>query len=137
MSMARFERIHLLRASLSAEESHLYSFKGFFCKWVQGRFSDEEIPLPIKDAPLLGHVTNARLILEPREARGYLSFNVADMDYLGVYRTSACWPVKKYNMSGRDPAFLPHSLYNITVYTGAIIGLPAVAEFAEVMRERS
>src|SRR6516164_1476913 len=139
MSMAKFERVHFLRASLSAEEVHLYSFKAFLCKWDQ--FSNEEMPILIEDAALLGHVTNARLIIEPREANslpmlhgelgpkflerialdlpgglfstekggnesmkhladqiGYLSFDFADMDHLGVYRTLACWPVMKYNM---------------------------------------
>ena len=168
MSMAKFECINLLRASLSAGEVHLYSFKGFLCKWDRARFSNEEAPILIEDAALLGHVTNARLIIEPREAnslsmilgesgpkflerialglpgglfdmeRGgnYLAFDFADMDHLGVYGASACWPVMKYNMHGRDPAFLPHTLYSITAYTGAIAGPPAPAEFAEVIREQ-
>ena len=177
MSMARFERANFLRASLSPEEVHLYSFKGFLCKWDRGRFSSKEPPILIEDAALLGHVTNARLIIEPREANslsmvlgeldpkflerivldlpgglfgmerggketmnpariGYLSFDFADMDHLGVYRASACWPVMKYNMNGRDPAFLPYTLYRITAYTGAIVGPPAPAEFAEVIRDR-
>jgi hypothetical protein len=67
---------------------------------------------------------------------GYVSFDFADMDHLGVYRTSACWPVMKYKMNGRNPAFLPHTLYSITAYTGAIVGPPAPAEFAEVIRAR-
>ncbi len=67
---------------------------------------------------------------------GYLSFDFADMDHLGVYRTSACWPVMKYNMNGRDPAFLPYTLYSINQYTGAIVGPPAPNEFAEVIRGR-
>jgi len=136
MSMAKFERVKFLRASLSAEEVHLYSFKGFLCKWDRGLFSNEEAPILIEDAALLGHVTDARLIIEPRNQIGYLSFDFADMDHLGVYRASACWPVMKYNVNGRDPAFLPYTLYSITAYTGAIIGPPAPAEFAEVIRDR-
>lgn len=175
--MAKFERVNFLRASLSAEEVHLNSFRGFLCKWDQ--LSNEETPILIEDAALLGHVTNARLILEPRESNnlptvlgelepkflerivldlpgglfdmekggkesmkhladqiGYLSFDFADMDHLGVYRTSACWPVMKYNMNGRDPAFLPHTLYSINAYTGAMVGPPAPIEFAEVIRDR-
>jgi len=177
--MAKFERVNFLRASLSPEEVHLYSFKGFLCKWDRGQFSNEETPILIEGAPLLGHVTDARLIIEPKEAQslsmvlgaldpkflerivlylpdglfdmerggketmnqmadqiGYLSFDFADMDHLGVYRTSACWPVMKYNMNGRDPAFLPHTFYRITAYTGAIVGPPAPGEFAEVIRDR-
>ena len=177
--MTKFERVNFLRASLSSEEVHLYSFKGSLCKWDRGRFSNEEPPILIEDAALLGHVTNTRLIIEPREANslsmvlgeldpkflerivldlpaglcdmerggketmkhtadqiGYLSFDFADMDHLGVYRASACWPVMKYNMNGRDPAFLPHTLYRITAYTGAIVGPPAPSEFAEVIRDR-
>jgi hypothetical protein len=134
--MAKFERVNFLRASLSPEEVHLYSFKGFLCKWDRGRFSNEETPILIEDAALLGHVTNARLIIEPRNQIGYLSFDFADMDHLGVYRASACWPVMKYNMNGRDPAFLPYTLYSITAYTGAIVGPPAPSEFAEVIRDR-
>src|SRR5215469_12105444 len=134
MSMAKFERVNFLRASLTAGEVHLYSFKGFLCAWDQGRFSTLETPILIQDAALLGHVTNARLILEPREVNslqtilgeldpkyldrivldlpggffdmergrkeaikhkteqmGYLSFDFADMDHLGVYGASACW----------------------------------------------
>jgi len=179
MSMAKFERVNFLRASLSPEEVHLYSFKGILCKWDRGRFSNEETPILIEGAPLLGHVTDARLIIEPKEAHslsmvlgalgpkflerivldlpdglfdmerggketmnhmadqiGYLSFDFADMDHLGVYRTSACWPVMKYNMNGRDPAFLPYTYYRITAYTGAIVGPPAPGEFAEVIRDR-
>ena len=177
--MAKFERVNFLRASLSPEEVHLHSFKGFLCKWDQGRFSNEETPILIEGAPLLGHVTDARLIIEPKAAQswpivlgalgpkflerigldlpdglfdmerggketmnqmadqiGYLSFDFADMDHLGVYRTSACWPVMKYNMNGRDPAFLPYTFYRITAYTGAIVGPPAPGEFAEVIRDR-
>jgi len=67
---------------------------------------------------------------------GYLSFNFADMDHLGVYKDFACWPVMKYNMNGRDPAFLPYSLYRITAYTGVLVGPPAPGEFAEVIRDR-
>ncbi len=67
---------------------------------------------------------------------GYLSFDFADMDHLGVYKASACWPVMRYNMNGRDPAFLPYTLYSITQYTGAIVGPPAPDEFAEVIRDR-
>ncbi len=134
--MAKFERVNLLRASLSTGEVHLYSFKGFRYRWDRGRFSNEEIPILVEDATLLGHVTNARLIIEPlADQIGYLFFDFADMDHLGVQGISACWPVMKYNMNGKDPAFLPHSLYRITAYTGAIIGPPAVAEFAEVIRE--
>jgi hypothetical protein len=179
MSMAKFERVNFLRASLSPEEVHLYSFKGFLCGWDRGRFSSKESPILIEDAALLGHVTNARLIIEPSRLNnlstvlgtlgpnflerivlglpgdlfdmerggkerliqmadpiGYLSFDFADMDHLGVYRASACWPVMKYNMNGRDPAFLPHILYSITAYTGAIVGPPAPSEFAEVIRDR-
>src|SRR5215469_6039560 len=136
MSMAEFERVNLLRASLSAGEVHLYSFKGFLCRWDRGQLSKEETPILLEDAALLGHVTTARLIIEPREAIGYLSFDFADMDHLGVYGVSACWPVMKYHMHGRDPAFLPHALYRITAYTGAIVGPPAPAEFAEVIRDR-
>src|SRR6266487_1132920 len=177
--MARFERVNFLRASLSPEEVHLYSFKGSLCGWDQGQFSNEEIPILIEGAAFLGHVTNARLIIEPSEAVslptvlgglgpkllerivldlpgglfdterggeetmkhmadqiGYLSLDFADMDHLGVYRTSVCWPVMKYNMNGRDPAFLPHTLYSITAYTGAIVGPPAPIEFAEVIKDR-
>jgi hypothetical protein len=137
MNMVKFERVNFLRASLSAEEVHLYSFKGFLCRWDRRQFSNEEIPILIEDAAFLGHVTNARLIIElVADQIGYLSFDFADMDYLGVYGVTACWPVIKDNMNGRNPAFLPHSLYRITAYTGAIVGLPAVAEFAEVIRER-
>ena len=179
MSMAKFERVNFLRASLTAGEVHLYSFKGFLCAWDKERFSTEETPILIQDAALLGHVTNARLIIEPREAHslrtilgeldpkyldrigvdlpggffdmerggketmthkieqmGYLSFDFADMAHLGVYGASACWPVMKYNINGRDPAFLPHTLYSITAYTGSILGPPAPAEFAEVIRDR-
>ncbi len=177
--MAKFERVNFLRASLSPEEVHLYSFKGFLCKWDRGRFSDEETPILIEGAPLLGHVTDARLIIEPKEVHslsmvlgaidpnflerivldlpgglfdmerggkdpmnqmadqiGYLSFDFADMDHLGIYRTSACWPVMKYNMNGRDPAFLPYTFYRITAYTGVTVGPPAPGEFAEVIRDR-
>jgi hypothetical protein len=168
--MAKFERVNFLRASLSPEEVHLSSFKGSLCGWDQGQFSNEEIPILIEGAAFLGHVTNARLIIEQSEAVslptvlggldpkllerivldlpceetmqhmadqiGYLSFDFADMDHLGVYRTSACWPVMKYNMNGRDPAFLPHTLFRITAYTGAIVGPPAPIEFAEVIRDR-
>jgi hypothetical protein len=179
--MARFERVNFLRASLSPEEVHLYSFKGSLCKWDRGRFSSEESPILIEDAALMVHVTDARLIIEPKEAHnlsivlgeldpnflerivpdlelpgglcdmegegketrkrtadqiGYLSFDFADMDHLGVYRASACWPVMKYHMNGRDPAFLPYSLYRITAYTGTIVGPPAPGEFAEVIRDR-
>jgi len=67
---------------------------------------------------------------------GYVSFDFADMDHLGVYEVAACWPVMKYNMNGRDPAFLPYNLYSITQYTGAIVGPPAPGEFAEVIRDR-
>ena len=179
MNMAKFERVNFLRASLSPEEVHLHSFKGFLCKWDRGRFSNEETPILIEGAPLLGHVTDARLIIEPKEAHslsmvlgaldpnflermvldlpdglfdmerggketmnhmadqiGYLSFDFADMDHLGVYRTSACWPVMKYNMNGRDPAFLPYTFYRITAYTGVTVGPPAPGEFAEVIRDR-
>lgn len=132
--MAKFERVNFLRASLSAEEVHLYSFKGFLCKWDRGQFSNGETPILIEGAALLGHVTTARLIIESQV--GYLSFDFAEMDHLGVYGASACWPVMKYNMHGRDPAFLPYTLYRITAYTGALIGPPAPAEFAEVIRER-
>ena len=177
--MARFERANFLRASLSPEEVHLYSFKGSLCKWDRGRLSNEEPPILIEDAALLIHVTDARLIIEPKEAHSlsivlgeldpkvlerivpdlpggsrdmersgketmkrtadqiaYLSFDFADMDHLGVYRTSACWPVMKYHMNGRDPAFLPYTLYRITAYTGTIVGPPAPGEFAEVIRDR-
>ena len=137
MDMAKFERVHLLRAGLSADEVHLYSFKGFLCRWDRGRSSNEEYPILIEDAALLGHVTNERLIIEAlADQIGTLSLDFADMAHLGVYGVSACWPAMKYNISGKDPAFLPHSLYRITAYTGAIVGPPAVAEFAEVMRER-
>ena len=67
---------------------------------------------------------------------GFLSFDFADMDHLGVYGASACWPVMKYNMNGRGPAFLPYTLFSITAYTGALVGPPAPAEFAEVIRDR-
>ncbi len=177
--MAKFERVNFLRASLSPEEVHLYSFKGFLCKWDRGQFSNEETPILIEGAPLLGHVTDSRLIIEPKEAHslamvleeldpkflerivpdlpgglcnierggketmkhmadqiGYLSFDFADMDHLGVYRASACWPVMKYHMNGRDPAFLPYTLYRITAYTGTIVGPPAPGKFAEVIRDR-
>ena len=177
--MAKFERVKFLRVNLPAGEVQLYSFKGFLCKWDQGRISNEETPIVIQDAALLGHVTNARLIIEPREANslpmilgeldpkfierialdlprglfdmerggketmkqkaeqvGYLSFDFADMDHLGVFGVSACWPGMKYNMHGKDPAFLPHTLYSITAYTGVILGPPAPTEFAEVIRAR-
>ena len=177
--MAKFERVNLLRASLSAGEVHLQSFKGFLCQWDRGRFSNKEIPILIEDVAFLGHVTNARLIIEPREANslpmilgelspnllerivvafpgslvdmeregketvehvaeqiGYLSFDFADMDHLGVYGDSACWPVMKYHMNAWDPAFLPHSIYSITGYTGPIVGPPASAEFSEVIRDQ-
>ena len=62
--MAKFERVNFLRASLSPEEVHLHSFKGFLCEWRQGRFSSKETPILIEDAALLGHVTNTRLIIE-------------------------------------------------------------------------
>ena len=179
MSMAKFERANFLTASLSPEEVHLYSFKGSLCKWDRGRFSNEEPPILIEDAALLVHVTDARLIIESKEAHslsivlgeldpkflekivldlpgglcdmekggketmkhtadqiGYLSFDFADMDHLGVYRASACWPVMKYHMNGRDPAFLPYTFYRITAYTGAIVGPPAPSEFADVIRDR-
>ncbi len=179
--MGKFERVNFLRASLSPREVHLYSFKGFLCEWNRGQFSNEEIPILIEGAALLGHVTNTRLIIESRkvdslsmvlgaldpkflerivpgtdllgglfdmqkkgketmnhlaEQIGYLSFDFADMDHLGVYGVSACWPVMKYNMNGRDPAFLPYTLFSITAYTGAIVGSPAPDEFAEVIRDR-
>jgi|SRR5579875_213400 hypothetical protein len=135
--MARFEPVQLLRARLSAEEVHLHSFKGFFCRWERERLSNKAIPLLIEDAALLGHITSRRLIIEAlADQIGALSFYFADMDHLGVCGNSACWPVMKYHMSGKDPAFLPHSLYRITAYTGVIIGPPAVAEFVEIMRER-
>ncbi len=137
MGMAKFERVNFIRASLSAEEVHLHSFKGFLCRWEREQSSNEEVPILIGDVAILGHVTNERLIIEPlADQMGYLSFGFADMDHLGVYGVSACWPVMKYNMKGRDPAFLPHSLYRVTAYTGAIIGPPALAEFAEILRER-
>ena len=179
--MTRFERVKFLRASLSSGEDHLYSFKGFLCEWDRGQFASKETPIFIESAALLGHVTNTRLIIEPRKADSlsmvlgaldpkflerivpgrdlpaglfdmqkggkeamnqladqisYLSFDFADMDHLGVYEVFACWPVMKYNMNGRDPAFLPYTLFSITAYTGAIIGPPAPSEFAEVMRDR-
>jgi hypothetical protein len=179
--MAKFERVHFLRATLSREEVHLHSFNGFLCAWDQGRFAGKETPILIEDAALLGHVTNTRFIIEPRKVKslsmvlgalgpeflerivsgmvlpgglfdterggketmnhmadqiGYLSFNFADMDHLGVYNDFACWPVMKYNMNGRDPAFLPYSLYRITAYTGVLVGPPAPGEFAEVIRDR-
>lgn len=65
---------------------------------------------------------------------GYLSFDFADMDHLGVYGDSACWSVMKYNMNGKDPAFLPFNLFRVTAYTGVMIGSPAPGEFAEVIR---
>src|SRR5258708_22361663 len=68
MSMAKFERANFLRASLFPEEVHLYSFKGSLCKWDRGRFSNEDPPILIEDAALLVHVTDARLIIEPKEA---------------------------------------------------------------------
>lgn len=177
--MARFERVNFLRASLSPEEVHLYSFKGLLCRWDQGGGSSKEAPILLEDISLLGHVTNARLIIEPgymqslsmmlaelgpkfferivpgldlphglfttesggkdlmnrvADQVGYLSFDFADMDHLGVYEDSACWPVMKYNMNGRDPAFLPFNLFRVTAYTGVIIGSPAPGEFAEVIR---
>ena len=179
--MAKFERVNFLRASLSSEEVHLHSFKGFLCKWDQGRFSSKETPILLEDAALLGHITNTRLIIEtgtmdtlsfvlgasgpkllerlvPRmnlsrdlfdmqqreretmnhlaDQIGYVSFDFADMDHLGVYEVAACWPVMTYNMNGRDPAFLPYNLYSITQYTGALVGPPAPGEFAEVIRDR-
>lgn len=179
--MARFERVNFLKASLSPAEIHLYSFKGSLCEWDQGNVSGKGTPMLIEDASLLGHVTNARLIIEPMKVSslsmilgeidpnfleqivdgmhlpdslfemikgeketmnhlanqtGYLSFDFADMDHLGVYKGSACWPVMKYNMNGRDPAFLPFSLFPITAYTGAVVGPPAPDEFAEVIRSQ-
>src|SRR5258708_6871961 len=79
MSMAKFERANFLRASLSPEEVHLYSFKGFLCKWDRGRFSNEEPPILIEDAALLVHVTDARLIIEPKEAHS-LSIVLGELD---------------------------------------------------------
>ncbi len=179
--IAKFERVNFLRATLAPEEVHLHSFNGFLCAWDQERFARKETPILIEDATLLGHVTNARLIIEPRKMTslsmvlgalgpeflerivsgmilpgglfdteragketmnqmtdqiGYLSFDFADMDHLGVYKDSACWPVMKYNLKGRDPAFLPSSLYRITAYTGVLVGPPALDEFAEVIRDR-
>ncbi len=179
--MAKFEQVNFLRASLLPEEVHLHSFKGFLCKWHQGRLSSKETPILIEDAALLGHVTDTRLIIEtgnvdtlsmvlgalgpkflerlvPRmnlsrdlfdmqqgkretmhhlaDQIGYVSFDFANMDHLGVYEVAACWPVMKYNMNGRDPVFLPYNLYSITQYTGAIVGPPAPGEFAEVIRDR-
>jgi hypothetical protein len=181
MKMTRFERVNFLKASLSTAEIHLYSFKGSLCEWDQGNVSGKGTPMLIEDASLQGHVTNARLIIEPGNVSslsmilgeiapnflerivhgmhlpgglldtikggketmnhlanqlGYLSFDFADMDHLGVYKGSACWPVMKYNMNGRDPAFLPFSLFPITAYTGAIVGPPAPDEFAEIIRDR-
>ncbi len=178
--MAAFERVNFLRASLSPGEGHLYSFKGFLCDWVRGRFSSKETPRPIEGAALLGHVTTARLILEPRRVDGlsiafqaidpeylariapdvafsgglsdaqtreketnhltdqigYLSFDLTDIDHLGVFGSSACWPVMKYNMNGRDPAFLPHMVFRVNHYTGPIIGPPALDEFAEIIKDQ-
>ncbi len=137
MGMAKFERVNFIRANLSAGEVHLYSFKGFLCRWARERSSNEEVPILIGDVALLGHVTNERLIIEPlADQTGFLSFGFADMDHLVVYGVSACWPIMKYNMKGRDPAFLPHSLYRVTAYTGVLVGPPALAEFAEIIRER-
>ncbi len=180
-NMAKFERVHFLRASLSPGEAHLYSFQGFFCQWDRGRFSGKEAPILIEGADLLGHVTTTRLIIEPRRGDslsivlraigpnflekivpdaallgglsdmqkigketmkhladqvGYLSFDFADMDHLGVFSGFACWPVMKYSMNGRDPAFLPHTIYRINQYTGPIVGPPAPNEFAEVIRDQ-
>jgi len=157
--MAKFERVHFLRASLSLGEVHLYSFKGLLCKWQRGLSSSKETPIPIEGAALLGHVTNIRLIIEPREVDslsiilrevdpkflnkiasnmhlpiGYLSFDFSDMDHLGLYRAFACWPVMKYNMKGREPVFLPYTLYRVNHYTGVIVGPAAPDEFAEVIR---
>jgi hypothetical protein len=179
--LAKFERVNFLRASLSPREVHLYSFKGVLCEWVRGRFSSKETPILIEGAAILGHVTNTRLILEPRNVDslttalgesgpnslerivpgmglrgglfymqkrgketmnhpadqiGYLSFDFADMDHLGVYRTSACWPVMKDNLNGRDPAFLPYTLYRITAYTGMVVGPPAPDAFSEVIGDQ-
>src|SRR5260370_21000132 len=66
-NMAKFERVHFLRASLSPGEAHLYSFQGFFCQWDRGRFSGKEAPILIEGSDLLGHVTTTRLIIEPRK----------------------------------------------------------------------
>lgn len=179
--MARFERVNFLRASLFPGEFHLYSFKGSLCKWDRGRFSSKEAPILIEGAAILGHVTNTRLIIEPRNVEsltkvlgasgpkflersvpgkglpgglfdmqkmgkelmnhqedqiGYLSFDFADMDHLGVYKDSACWPVMIDNLNGRDPAFLPYTLYRITAYTGVVVGPPATVAFSEVIRDR-
>ena len=138
--MAKFERVNFLRASLSPREVHLYSFKGVLCEWVRGRFSSKETPILIEGAAILGHVTNTRLIIEPRnhleDQIGYLSFDFADMDHLGVYKDFACWPVMIDNLNGRDPAFLPYTLYRITAYTGMVVGPPAPDEFAAVIRDR-
>lgn len=178
--MATFERVNFLRASLSPAEVHLYSFKGFLCGWDQGRISRKETPILIEDVSLLGHVTNARLIIEPRRADslsiayqainpeflariapdaafsgglsdaqtreketnhladqiGYLSFDLTDLDHLGIFGSSACWPVMKYHMHGRFPAFLPHMVFRVNHYTGPIIGPPALDEFAEVIKDQ-
>src|SRR6516165_4198295 len=97
MSMAKFERVKFLRVNLPAGEVQLYSFKGFLCKWDQGRISNEETPIVIQDAALLGHVTNARLIIEPREANS-LPMILGELDPKFIERIALDLPRGLFDM---------------------------------------
>ena len=95
----------------------------------------------VPDAALLGGLSDMQKIRKETMNHlagqiGYLSFDLADMDHLGVFRGSACWPAMKYNIHGRYPAFLPYTVYRINQYTGPIVGPPAPDEFAEVIRDQ-
>jgi hypothetical protein len=95
----------------------------------------------VPDAALLGGLSDMQKIGEETMDHlanqiGYLSFDLAEMDHLGVFRGSACWPAMKYNLHGRYPAFLPYTVYRINQYTGPIVGPPAPDEFAGVMRDQ-
>ena len=93
---------------------------------------DAALPGGLSDRHKLGEETMDHLANQI----GYLSFDLAEMDHLVVFSGSACWPVMKYNMQGRYPAFLPHAVYRINQYTGPIAGPPAPDEFAGVMRDQ-
>ena len=104
---------------------------------IDPKFLERVVP----DAAFLGGLSDMQKIGKetmnhPADQIGYLSFDLADMDHLGVFRGSACWPAMKYNMHGRYPAFLPHTVYRINQYTGPIVGPPAPDEFAEVIRDQ-
>src|SRR5713226_6237596 len=95
----------------------------------------------VPDAALLGGLSDMQKIGKETmnhlaDQIGYLSINLTDIDHLGVFRGSACWPAMKYNMHGRYPAFLPYTVYRINQYTGPIVGPPAPDEFAEVIRDQ-